>query len=79
MQRYDADYEYFIEMTDVLGSDTAELKKIWNNGTFNEDYTGEQRAEIIKGVKEALLENEKPETEQAVHFGDILLQNIELG
>lgn len=79
MQRYDADYEYFIEMTDVLGSDTAELKKMWNNGTFNEDYTGEQRAEIIKEVKEALLENEKPETEQAVHFADILLQNIELG
>ena len=79
MQRYDADYEYFIEMAEVLGADTAELKKIWNNGTLNEDYTGEQRAEIIKGVKEALLQNEKPETEQAVHFADILLQNIELG
>ena len=79
MQRYDADYEYFIEMAEALGADTAELKKIWNNETFNEDYTGEQRAEIIKGVKEALLQNEKPETEQAVHFADILLQNIELG
>ena len=59
MQRYDADYEYFIEMAEALGADTAELKKIWNNETFNEDYTGEQRAEIIKGVKEALLQNEK--------------------
>ena len=62
-----------------MGADTAELKKIWNNGTFNEDYTEEQRTEIIKGVKEALLQNVKPETEQAVHFADILLQNIELG
>ena len=25
------------------------------------------------------MENEKPETAQAVHFADILLQNIELG
>ena len=59
MQKYDADYEYFMEMAEVLRADTAELKKIWNNETFNEDYTGEQRAEVIKGVKEALLENEK--------------------
>lgn len=79
MQRYEANYEYFIEMTEALGADTEELKKIWNNGTLNNDYTGEQQAEIIKGVKETLLENEKPETAQAVHFADILLQNIELG
>ncbi|MGN0482345.1 MAG: erythromycin esterase family protein [Lachnospiraceae bacterium] len=78
MQSYEENYEYFIEMAGALGADTAELKKIWNNGTRNNDYTGEQRAEIIKGVKEMLLENEKPETSQAVHFADILLQNIEL-
>lgn len=79
MQSNEANYEYFIEMAGALGADTAELKKIWDNGTLNNDYTGEQRAEIIKGIKETLLGNEKPETAQAVHFADILLQNIELG
>ena len=34
-----------------------------------------QRAEIITAVKEQL----PPEDAQAIHFADILLQNIELG
>lgn len=79
MQRNEADYEYFIETAKALGAETAELEKIWNNGDLSSEYTNEQRAEIIKGVKAELLENEKTETTQTVHFADILLQNIELG
>ena len=78
MQRYEVDYEYFIETVKALGVETAELEKIWNNGDLGSEYTDEQRAEIIEGVKAELLENEKPATTQAVHFADILLQNIEL-
>lgn len=79
MQGYDANYKYFIETAKALGADTAELEKIWNHGELNTEYTGEQRAQIIEAVKAELLGMEKAETAQAVHFADILLQNMELG
>lgn len=79
MQGYNANYEYFIEMAKALGADTAELEKIWNHGELNTEYTSEQREETIEAVKAELLEMEKTETVQAVHFADILLQNMELG
>lgn len=79
MQRNEVDYEYFIEVAGALGLDTKELEKIWNNGCLDSEYTDEQRAEIIKEVKAKLLEKEGAKAVQAVHFADILLQNIELG
>lgn len=79
MQRYDANYEHLIEAAKALGADTTELEKIWNNGELNTEYTDEQREETIKAVKTELLEKEEKETNRAVHFSDILLQNIELG
>ena len=79
MQRYETNYEYFIETAKALGADTAELEKIWNQGEFSNEYTIEQRAEIIEAVKAELLEKEEPEAAQAIHFADILLQNMELG
>ncbi len=79
MQRNEANYEYFIEVAGALGEDTKGLEKLWNNGCLNSEYTDEQRAEIIKEVKAKLLEKEGTKAIQAVHFADILLQNIELG
>lgn len=79
MQSYEANYEYFIETAKALGADTKELEKIWNHGTLSNEYTSGQKAEIIEAVKAELLENEEPKAAQAIHFADILLQNIELG
>lgn len=79
MQRYEANYEYLIEAAKALGADTKELEKIWNQGDFDTEYTDEQRAEVIEAVKAELLEKGESEAAQAIHFADILLQNMELG
>lgn len=60
-------------------ADTKDLEKLWNQGAFSDEYTSRQRSEVIEAVKTELLENEKPAAVQAVHFADILLQNILLG
>ena len=79
MQSYEVNYDYFIEMAKALGADIKELEKKWNQGKFSNKYTNEQRAELIEAVKAKLLGHEEPATVQAVHFADILLQNMELG
>lgn len=54
-----------------------ELDRMWNSekDAYKDDYTSDQRAEIIREVKEKLPSNEV----QAIHYAEILLQNIELG
>lgn len=70
-------YRYLLEALHQADIDTADFEKMWNSETNNyaDGYTAVQRAEIITAVKEQLL----PEDAQAIHFADILLQNIELG
>ncbi len=46
---------------------------------MSDDYTGEQREEIINAVKAELSAMENAQTAQAIQFADVLLQNIELG
>ena len=79
MQSYDVTYDYFIEAAKTLGTDTAELEQIWNTEISENKYTSKQKADIIKKVKAELPYNKNLDTVQAVHFADILLQNIELG
>lgn len=77
MQRYEYNYRYLLEAAREAGIDTAELEKLWDGekNAYAESYTSEQRAEIINAVK-----NELPTgNAQAIHFADVLLQNIELG
>lgn len=70
-------YRYLLEALHQADIDTADFEKMWNSETNNyaDGYTAGQRAEIITAVKEQL----PPEDAQAIHFADILLQNIELG
>ena len=74
MQRYEYNYQYLLEEARALGMDTTELEKIWNQGKFNDNYDSDQIAEIITKVKEEM--SSKEENARAVHFADILLQNI---
>ena len=74
MQRYEVDYEYFIEMAKGLGADTTELEKIWENEDSDNTDIAEQKTEAINAVKAQLLDHEKPAVAQALHFADILLQ-----
>ena len=70
-------YRYLLEAVHKANIDATELEKMWNGEASNyaDGYTAEQRAEIITAVKEQL----PSENVQAIHFADILLQNIELG
>lgn len=77
MQRYEYNYRYLLEAAREAGIDTAELEKLWDEekNAYAEGYSSEQRVEIIHAVK-----NELPSSyAQAIHFADVLLQNIELG
>ena len=77
MEQYAYSYRYLLEEIKNDGGDTSELEKIWDGkkNAYSEDYTSKQRAKIIRKVKAALASDD----EQAVHYADLLLQNIELG
>lgn len=70
-------YRYLLEALQKANIDTADFEKMWNSeaNTYADGYTVEQRTEIITAAKEQL----PPDDVQAIHFADILLQNIELG
>ena len=77
MQRYEYNYLFLLQAAREAGVDTAELEKIWDaeNKEFSESFTSDQRVEIISAVKEKLPADHA----QAIHFAEVLLQNIELG
>lgn len=70
-------YRYLLEAVQENGIDTTELEMIWDSkkGTYVDTYSTEERTAIIDAAREALSQDDA----QAVHFADILLQNIELG
>lgn len=77
MQRRAYSYHYLLEVLQKANIDTADFEKLWSSEAddYADGYTAEQRTQIITAVKNQLL----PENAQAIHFADILLQNIELG
>lgn len=77
MQRRAYSYHYLLEALQKANIDTADYEKLWNSEADNyaDDYTAEQRTQIIRAVKEQL----PPDDVQAIHCADILLQNLELG
>ena len=70
-------YRYLLEALQKANIDTADFEKLWNSEADNyaDNYTAEQRTQIIRAVKEQL----PPDDVQAIHCADILLQNLELG
>lgn len=77
MEQYAYSYHYLLEALQETNIDTEELEKIWDGekNAYVDAYTSEQCAQIIGAVKEQLTSDD----EQALHFADLLLQNIELG
>lgn len=77
MEQRASSYRYLLEALQKAGIDTADYEKMWNSeaNTYADGYSAEQRTEIIRAVKEQL----PPDEVQAVHYADVLLQNIELG
>ena len=81
MQLYEYNYQYLLETAKSYALPTADLEKLWNKskGGYSASYTSDQKAKVIETVKQELLQLNDPTTAQAVHFADVLLQNIALG
>ena len=81
MQRYEYNYRYLLESAKAYALPTADLEKIWDKSTdgFSTSYTPDQKAKVIETVRQDLLQLNDSTTAQAVHFADVLLQNIAIG
>jgi len=81
MQRYEYNYRYLLEATKAYALPTSDLEKLWDKSTdgFSTSYTSDQKEKVIKQVKQELLQLNDSSTVQAVHFADVLLQNIAIG
>lgn len=81
MQRYEYSYEYLLEAAKKNDLPTADLEKLWDSekNAYSATFTPDQKAKVIEAVKQDLLQLHDSTAAQAVHFADILLQNISLG
>ena len=81
MQRYEYNYKYLLDAAREFGLDTKDLEKIWDgekNG-FSDAYKPDENAEIFETVKQELIQLNDSLTAKAVHYADVLLQNISIG
>ena len=81
MQLYERSYQYLLEAAKTFAVPTVELEKLWDKseGKYSASITADQKAKVIEKVKQALLQLNDSTTVQAVHFADMLLQNIAVG
>ena len=81
MQIYENNYKYLLEAAKIYAVPTAELEKLWDKSEdkYSASFTADQKAKVIEKVRQDLLQLNDSTTAQAVHFADILLQNIALG
>lgn len=81
MQRYGYNYKFLMETASGLGVNIDRLSALWNYETddLSDDNNIAQRREVYEDIKEQLLLIDNEKSKQAVHFADILLQNISLG
>lgn len=81
MQLYENNYKYLLEAAKTYEVPTTELEKLWDKseGKYSASITADQKAKVIEKVKRALLQLNDSTTAQAVHFADMLLQNIAVG
>ena len=76
MQRYENNYRYLLEAAQDAGLDTSELEAVWDEDkdSYKQEYTSKELKKIIKGVRKELPAQDA----QALHFADIMLQNLEI-
>ena len=81
MQLYECSYQYLLEAAKTFAVPTVELEKLWDKseGKYSASFTADQKAKVIEKVKQDLLQLNDSTTVQAVHFADMLLQNIAVG
>ena len=81
MQIYEKNYKYLLEAAKKYAVPTEELEKLWDKSKdkYSASFTADQKAKVIEKVRQDLLQLNDSTTAQAVHFANILLQNIALG
>ncbi len=81
MQLYECSYQYLLEAAETFAVPTVELEKLWDKseGKYSASFTADQKAKVIEEVRQELLQLNDSTTAQAVHFADMLLQNIAVG
>ena len=81
MQIYEKNYKYLLEAAKKYAVPTEELEKLWDKSEdkYSASFTADQKAKVIEKVRQDLLQLNDSTTAQAVHFANILLQNIALG
>lgn len=81
MQRREYTYKYLLEAVKDAGIDAKELEKLWNQDEqeYTDGYTVDQRKKVIEDIKEEFEEKDILQNASAIHFSDVLLQNMELG
>lgn len=81
MQLYERSYQYLLEAAKTFAVPTMELEKLWDKseGKYSASFTADQKAKVIEKVRQDLLQLNDSTTAQAVHFADMLLQNIAVG
>ena len=81
MQLYEHSYQYLLEAAKTFAVPTMELEKLWDKekGEYSASCTADQKAKVIEKVRQDLLQLDDSAAVQAVHFADVLLQNIAVG
>jgi erythromycin esterase len=81
MQRIGYNYKYLLESAQHFGINTADLEKLWDEGTnsFSDAYNTDQRKAVFEAIRQELVLSDDPQAASAAHFAEILLQNAELG
>lgn len=68
---------YLIEACNELNIDISKLSKLYEGNNWSNNYNHDERVEIVSYIK-SQLEN-KGASKKAIHFADILLQNLTIG
>ena len=81
MQRYEYNYRYLLDAAREFSLNTEDLEKIWDDekNRFSDAYKPDENAEIFETVKQELIQLNDSLTAKAVHYADVLLQNISIG
>lgn len=77
MQRWAYNYKYLVEECKIQSVQTDNLEKLVVNDEWSEEYSQSERKDVISQVKNELTQ--KDNSELAIHFADMLIQNITLG
>ena len=75
MQRYAYSFRFLLELCNELGVETENAENLMNGEVWNSEYDNSSRMEMIALIKTEL--EGKENSEQAIHFADMLLQYCE--